>query len=99
MLNFKLTFFVAAVLLGTMLSGCQSGGPGPAAYGRAQANCPPGPKPCPRTYPEFPLPPGGPYLTTPAYSAAPPAQQGPAGPSQLNLNDPNQSGLTVKTNK
>lgn len=96
MFKFKFAFITAAVLLGTMLSGCQSGGPGPAAYGRAQANCPPGPKPCPRTYPEFPLPPGGPYLTTPAHGHG---QQSPAGPSQLNLSDPHQSGLTVKTNK
>lgn len=30
-----------------------------------RGDCPPGPKPCPRECPEFPLPPGGPYLTTP----------------------------------
>ena len=81
---------VAAVLL----AGCSGGVRGPQVFAgfNGDPHCAPGPKPCPREYPEFPLPPGGPYLQTPAY-AQPGAPAAPA-PARLNVNS-GQEKLTI----
>ena len=56
---------IAFCIASTLLVGCQAGfGPQRVLVG---PDCPPGPKPCPREYPDFPMPPGGPYLKTPAH--------------------------------
>lgn len=79
---------VMASIAAVALAGCQSGMRGPQLFAgfNGDPHCAPGPKPCPRDmYPEFPLPPGGPYLETPGYTNPGPGPQN-AGPSQMNLN-------------
>ena len=90
------TAFFATLAIG-LLAGC-SGGRGPMMFAgfNGDPHCAPGPKPCPRDmYPEFPLPPGGPYLETPPHGA--PRYEGPApvgpGPNRLDLSD--QGKLTI----
>jgi len=57
--------FIAAGAMLVALTGCTGSNlRGPFPFDN-RGDCPPGPKPCPRECPEFPLPPGGPYLTTP----------------------------------
>lgn len=83
----KIAFF-ATLAIG-LLAGC-SGGRGPQMFAgfNGDPHCAPGPKPCPRDmYPEFPLPPGGPYLETPPHGAA------AGGPARLDLSE--QSKLTI----
>lgn len=81
----KLVF--AATMTSVLLAGCQGGMRGPQVFAgfNGDPHCAPGPKPCPREYPEFPLPPGGPYLETPGYANPGPGPQSGA-PSRLNLN-------------
>lgn len=83
----------AATLAVGMLAGCQSGMRGSQVFAgfNGDPHCAPGPKPCPREYPEFPLPPGGPYLHTPGY--AQPGQS--SAPAQLNLNKAGSEKLTI----
>lgn len=93
----KLTKIAAIAGAVMMLAGCQSGMRGPQLFNgfNGDPQCPPGPKPCPRNmYPEFPLPPGGPYLETPAYRSPGPYPQNPA-PTKLNMNAGNTDKLTV----
>jgi hypothetical protein len=62
---------VAAVALLLMTAAC-NGPRGPMVYEHVfnrPGGCVPGPKPCPCECPDFPLPPGGPYLTTPGIHA------------------------------
>ena len=84
----KVTFI--ATMAAGMLAGCTGGrAPGVFAGFNGDPHCAPGPKPCPRDlYPEFPLPPGGPYLETPPYA-------GQGGAPKLNLNAADQGKLTV----
>jgi hypothetical protein len=90
-----LKIVLAASVTAVMLAGCQSGMRGSQVFAgfNGDPHCAPGPKPCPREYPEFPLPPGGPYLETPGY-----VNQGPgphsAAPARLNLNSGSEK-LTV----
>ncbi len=86
--------FLAMAVLAAFAVGCQGRVRGPQVFAGVNnnPNCAPGPKPCPREYPEFPLPPGGPYLTTPPHG-----QAGP-GPARLDLNAGNQE-LSVKQQK
>jgi hypothetical protein len=94
----SLKLVVAAGVLALAVAGCQGGIHGPQLFGGINdgAACPPGPKACPRNlYPEFPLPPGGPYLTTPAN-----AGMGPRAPMNLNVGASTSTSnqeLTVKT--
>ncbi len=85
---------VTAAAATVLLAGCQSGMRGSQVFAGFNGDpaCAPGPKPCPREYPEFPLPPGGPYLQTPVYG-----QPGPqsAPPSRLNLNTGGTDKLTI----
>lgn len=76
---------VTAAAATVLLAGCQSGMRGSQVFAGFNGDpaCAPGPKPCPREYPEFPLPPGGPYLQTPGY---PPPGLQTAPPARLNLN-------------
>jgi hypothetical protein len=60
--SLKLALSMAAMLV--VAGGC-SGPKGPSVPEYMFNRCPPGPKPCPRECPDFPLPPGGPYLVTP----------------------------------
>ena len=80
----KLLLLVLSVVA---LAGCQAGmqGPPKIIYG---PDCPPGPKPCPRDYPDFPLPPGGPYLKTP-----------PRGAPMAGYSTPDKLDLAVKSGK
>jgi len=89
---------IKIVLMGAttaaLLAGCSGGMRGPQMFAgfNGDPHCAPGPKPCPRDmYPEFPLPPGGPYLETPGYArgAAAPA------PAQLNVNTQSHEKLTI----
>jgi hypothetical protein len=95
-----LKLVVAAGVLALAVAGCQGGIHGPQLFGGINdgAACPPGPKACPRNlYPEFPLPPGGPYLTTPANAGM---GAGARAPMNLNLTSTTSSSnqeLTVKT--
>ena len=84
----KVTFF--AVMAAGLLAGCTGGrAPGVFAGFNGDPHCAPGPKPCPRDmYPEFPLPPGGPYLETPA-------NVNTGAPARLNLNAEEQQKLTI----
>lgn len=77
---------VTAAAATVLLAGCQSGMRGSQVFAGFNGDpaCAPGPKPCPREYPEFPLPPGGPYLQTPGYAPQPGPQTAP--PARLNLN-------------
>lgn len=86
----SLKFIIVSTFAVAMLAGCQSGVRGPQVFTgfNGDPSCPPGPKPCPREYPEFPLPPGGPYLETPPHATS--------GPARLNLNPaPAPASLTV----
>ncbi len=68
MVGSSLKLMLATVALLVLTVGC-SGPKGPSVPEYAFNRCPPGPKPCPRECPDFPLPPGGPYLTTPGIHA------------------------------
>lgn len=83
MVGSSLKMIVVAAVLAVVATGCQGPLRGPAFGAATRPDCPPGPKPCPRECPDFPLPPGGPYLTTPGIHTplntgiqAPPAPQG-----------------------
>lgn len=92
----KLTKIAAIAGAVMILAGCQGGMRGPQLFTGFNGDpCPPGPKPCPRNmYPEFALPPGGPYLETPAYNSPGPYPQN-AAPSRLNLNSNGADKLTI----
>jgi len=87
---------ITAGIAATLLAGCQSGLRGPQLFTgfNGDPGCAPGPRPCPREYPEFPLPPGGPYLETPRYNNPGPYPQNPA-PARLNLNSSSADKLTL----
>ncbi len=93
MLGKTLKVILATTAASALLAGCSGGARGPQIFAgfNGDPHCAPGPKPCPREYPEFPLPPGGPYLETPGYAA--PGPQG-AAPARLNLNA-GQEKLTI----
>lgn len=79
---------IAAAVAAMAFAGCQGGIRGSQVFTgfNGDPSCAPGPKPCPRDmYPEFPLPPGGPYLETPAYANPGPGPQSAA--PRLNLNN------------
>lgn len=82
----KMTMIAGSAAL--LLAGCQTGLRGPQVFAgfNGDPHCAPGPKPCPREYPEFPLPPGGPYLETPPYGHPGPHPANPT-PGKLNLNN------------
>jgi hypothetical protein len=65
--SLKLTLAMAALLV--FATGCSSMLPGTPAPEHILNRCAPASKPCPRECPDFPLPPGGPYLTTPGIHA------------------------------
>lgn len=95
----KLILTSAVAMLVAAMTGCHSGPRGPQVFSTVHGDpaCPPGPKPCPREYPEFPLPPGGPYLTTPPnVGRGVPAPPPPAAPHINTMNSPAAAGLTVK---
>lgn len=93
MLRKSVNTVFAVMAAGVLLAGCSGGARGPQIFAgfNGDPHCAPGPKPCPREYPEFPLPPGGPYLQTPGQVG--PGPQG-AAPARLNLNA-GQEKLTV----
>ncbi|MGI8905109.1 MAG: hypothetical protein ACR2IE_01305 [Candidatus Sumerlaeaceae bacterium] len=69
MVGSSLKLTLAMAVLVAVATGC-NGPQGPPVPPEHLFNrCPPGPKPCPRECPDFPLPPGGPYLTTPGIHA------------------------------
>lgn len=93
----KMTILTGTTAL--LLAGCQSGLRGPQVFAgfNGDPHCAPGPKPCPREYPEFPLPPGGPYLETPPYAVpgAPAPYPAPPAQNRLNLNTGPSDKLTI----
>lgn len=91
----KMKLVMSAGVAAVILAGCQSGVRGPQLFTgfNGDPHCAPGPKPCPREYPEFPLPPGGPYLETPAYANPGPGPQN-AAPTRLNMGS-SQDKLTI----
>lgn len=95
----KLILMSAVTMLVVAISGCHSGPRGPQVFSTVNGDpaCPPGPKPCPREFPEFPLPPGGPYINTPPNVGTAPRPAAPAYAPPLNLqNSAAANGLTVK---
>jgi hypothetical protein len=69
MVGSSLKLMLAGAAMLVFATGCTNLIPGPATPEHIFNRCAPASKPCPRECPDFPLPPGGPYLVTPGIHA------------------------------